>query len=95
MIGKLEGSDFDKWLSQSEVAAREERMRADDAFTTAMKAAISRGKEKATVGTFVDTSPAVGARRVIATVPISACGSPAAMCMQAAVSENGTTAMLK
>lgn len=93
MIGKLEERDFDKWLSQSEVAARNEALASNDAFVAAMAKAIRRGREKVAPGTFVDPSPPTGAIRLRGEITISACGSPAAMCLEHAVPEIGAEAM--
>lgn len=95
MIGKLEERDFDKWLSQSEIAAQEEAIASNEAFVLAMAKAVSRGREKVKPGTFVDPTPPIGAKRLRGSFPISGCGSPAAMCLESAVPENGTTAMMK
>ena len=93
MIGKLEDRDFDKWLSQSELAAREEAMRSNDAFVAALAAAARRGRENVKAGIYVDPTPPVGARRIFAASPVSACGSPAAMCLENAVHEIGAEVM--
>lgn len=93
MIGKLEDRDFDKWLSLSEKAARDEAVASNDAFVLAMAKAVKRGREKVTAGTYVDTSTSSGVRRVIPQFPISACGSPAAMCLESAVQQQGAEAM--
>lgn len=58
------------------------RLDADDAFVSAMKAAIARGDEKAVHGTFVDHTPPIGVRRIYGDVILSVCGSPAAMCAE-------------
>jgi hypothetical protein len=93
MIGKLEERDFDKWLSQSEIAARDQATGANDAFAAAMNKAIRRGKERARPGIYIDLTPPIGARRIAPQPVVSCCGSPAAMCMENAVPENGTSAM--
>lgn len=84
MIGKLEQRDFDKWLSQSETAAHKEAIASNDAFVEAMAKASARGKEKVRPGIYVDTSPPVSHKRLRGILPMSACGSPAAMCLEAA-----------
>jgi hypothetical protein len=78
--GILEAKDFNTYHDISERLMRSNTIAADDAFAAAMRRAIKRGREKATPGTFVDTTPAIGARRIRGDVVMSACGSPAAMC---------------
>lgn len=85
MIGKLEEHDFDKWLSQSETAAHKLAVASNDAFVDAMAKASARGKEKVRPGVYVDTSPPVTAKRLRGAPVTSACGSPAAMCLEGAM----------
>lgn len=80
--GKLESDDFETYVSFTEKAARAEVIAADDAFVKAMNKAIKRGREKVSPGTFVDTSAPIGAIRIRGEVIYSACGSPAAMCLE-------------
>jgi len=90
---KLEGADYDRWLSQSEVAAHNAVVASNDAFILAMAKAVKRGREKVTPGTFVDTSPPIGALRIRGDVVMSACGSPAAMCMEQGGAHSGAESM--
>lgn len=91
-LSLLETRDFDRHLSLSEKAARDETRRASEAFAAAMNRAIKRGKVKVTPGTFVDDTPTF-ARRIHGEAPMSACGSPAAMCMEASGAPGGAEAM--
>lgn len=91
--GKLECQDFDRYLSLSEKEGRSAAMASNDAFILAMANAVKRGKEKARPGTYVDHSPAIGARRMYGDAPMSCCGSPAAMCMEAGGTHSGAEAM--
>lgn len=59
-----------------------ETVAANGAFVAAMNAAIKRGREKVRAGTYVDTSPPIGHVRIRGDVTFSACGSPAAMCLE-------------
>jgi len=82
-LGRLESSNFDLWLSLSEKAAIEQTRRSSEAFTAALSRQVKRGRETAAPGTFVDPTPAIGARRMIrGEVQMSACGSSAAMCAE-------------
>jgi hypothetical protein len=85
--------DFNNFISLSEAEMRKQDIRANDAFTLAMQRAIKRGRETARPGTFVDRSSPVGALRIRGEVAISACGSPAAMCLETSGAPNGTQAM--
>jgi len=88
--GKLESRDFDHYVSLSEKAARDAAMASNDAFVLAMAKAVSRGREKAIPGTFVDPTPPIGARRIRGEIAMSACGSPAAMCVERGHRGGGT-----
>jgi hypothetical protein len=81
-LGRLESTNYDLYLSLSEKAAIEENQRASEAFAAALNRQIKRGRESVARGTFVDPSPAIGARRLYGSTPASACGSPAAMCAE-------------
>jgi hypothetical protein len=81
-LGKLESTDYDLWLSQSEKTAIERARKSSEAFTMALARQVKRGREKAVYGTFVDTTPPIGALRIRGTIALSACGSPAAMCAE-------------
>ena len=61
--GKLESRDFDHYVNLSEKAARAAAIASNDAFILAMARAVSRGREKAKPGTFVDRTPS-NARRI-------------------------------
>jgi len=43
---KLEGADYDKWLSQSEMAAHNAVVASNDAFMLAMAKAVKRGARR-------------------------------------------------
>lgn len=86
--GKLEARDFETYLSLSEKSARDEAIKSNDAFILAMAKAVKRGREKVKPGTFVDPTPTY-ARRIRGDVAISACGSPAAMCLESSGAPSG------
>ncbi|QPF81620.1 hypothetical protein IC762_17485 [Bradyrhizobium genosp. L] len=79
-IKTMSPAEFDRWLSKSELQAKEQAEAADDAFVAALKKATARGREKATFGTFVDTTPLPFAKRFRPEPRVSISGSPAAMC---------------
>lgn len=85
--GILESRDFDRYMSISEKEHRHASITANDAFAAAMNKQIGRGRETASPGTFVDTSPTY-ARRIIGELSISACGSPSAMCLDSGGAES-------
>jgi hypothetical protein len=76
----LDSRDYDRFLTLTEKAERENAVAANDAFAKAMGKAIKRGREKVKAGTFVDLSTPVSARRIRGEHTASSCGSPAAMC---------------
>jgi len=76
----MDSAEFDRWMTIEERDRRQAAQKSNDAFVAAMNKAIKKGRCKATLGTFVDLSPPIGARRISAEVSRSACGSPAAMC---------------
>lgn len=78
----MESLDFDLWVSRSEKAAAEATRKSSEAFAAALDRQVRRGRETAARGTFVDRSPAVCAVRIRGEVPMSALGSPAAMCVE-------------
>lgn len=80
--GKLESDDFETYVRYTDKAAHAESVRANDRFALAMANAVKRGREKATPGTFVDLTPPIGAVRLRGDATRSACGSPAAMCLE-------------
>ena len=80
--GHLERINFDLWVSRSEQAAIDQARESSEAFAVALQRQVRRGRETAKRGTFVDPSPAVGALRLRGSTPVSACGSPAAMCAE-------------
>lgn len=94
-LDALENVDFDKYLSLSEKAERDAAIASNDAFIAAMTRASAKGREKVTPGTYVDRSPPIGARFVRAIAPISACGSPAAMCIERGNPDGGAPLALK
>lgn len=81
-LGRLESTNYDLWLSLSEKAAIEATRKSSEAFAAALARQIERKRETVAPGTFVDRSPAIGARRLSGSLPASACGSPAAMCAE-------------
>lgn len=87
--------DFDRYLSTSESIHHQGVIAADEAFVAAMQRAIRRGREKATEGVTIDTSPPIGAKRLRGSFPMSLFGSPGAMCMEACVPQIGTVALMK
>ena len=82
--GQLERINFDLWVSRSEQAAIDQARESSEAFAIALQRQVRRGRETAKRGTFVDPSPPIGALRIRGQVPVSACGSPAAMCAASA-----------
>lgn len=72
---------FERWLSQSELDHRDGIIASNEAFIAAITREIKRGKIKVVPGTYVDTSPPIGAWRIRGDTIMSPCGSPAAMCV--------------
>ncbi len=66
---------------------------ANDGFVAAMNKAIGRKSEKVTPGTFIDKSPPIGAKRMYGIAAVSACGSPAAMCLDVGGAQAGAETM--
>lgn len=64
----------------SEAQAHLENVKGNDRFVMAMAKAMARKKEKARLGTHVDNSAPLGARRFASETLMSGVGSPAAMC---------------
>jgi hypothetical protein len=89
----INDAHFDHILSLSEKAEREDAVRSNDAFTAAMRREIKRGKVKVRAGTFVDTSPAIYARRIRGEAAMSCIGSPAALCADIGGAPGGAEAM--
>lgn len=92
-LANLQTPDFDRNMSLSEKACREDAQRCNDAFTRAMAAQISKGREKVKPGTFIDPTPSY-AMILRGEVSMSPCGSPAAMCMESG-SDTGGAETLK
>lgn len=69
--------------SKYQKAQRAAAVAANDAFVAALAGAIAKGRERAVPGTVVDTTPALYHKRVRADAPVSMCGSPAALCVEA------------
>jgi hypothetical protein len=69
---QLDPTDFNRLVSLFEKGAHDEAVRANEAFSAAMNREIKRGKVKVIPGTFVDTTPHLGARRIYGEAPISA-----------------------
>ena len=90
---ELDDATFNKFTTISEREAINQAIAANEAFTAAMNKAIKRGKVNAVPGTFVDTTPAIGARRLRGDVVMSPCGSPAQMCMESGGAHSGAQAM--
>ena len=88
----LETSDDFENVSQQH--ARMRRVLTNGAFVNLMIEAIAKGKETARPGTFVDLTPPISAIRLRGTVPMSHCGSPAAMCVESG-SDHGGAETLK
>lgn len=82
----LDEKSYDEFLSRAEREARDSVIAANDAFVAALQKQIKRGREKVAAGTFVDRSPNFYARPIRGEVPMSTCGSPAAMCTEVVVS---------
>lgn len=89
----LEGPDFDRFLSTTDRAEHIAAVKTNGAFVAAMQKAIEHGRESVRLGTFVDTTPPIGAKRLYGILPRSGCGSPAAMCMEAGGAANGAETM--
>lgn len=66
-----------------------ETIKANAAFVAAMNKQIARGKETVRVGTYVDRSPPIGHVRIRGNAIFSACGSPAAMCLEVGSHDGG------
>lgn len=90
---KLDGQNFDQYLTLAEKAHRDDVVASNDAFVAAMQKAVRRGREKAIAGTYIDNTPSYGARRIRGDVLMSVCGSPAAMCMEEGGAASGAEAM--
>ena len=71
--------DFSRTLTVGDREYRDSLIAANDRFIALMARAVIKGKEKAVAGTHVDNSPRVF-RVIRGEAPMSACGSPAAMC---------------
>jgi hypothetical protein len=56
-FSQLETRDFNRLVSLSEAACREDNQRSDEAFVAAVNREIKRGKLKVRPGTFVDSTP--------------------------------------
>jgi hypothetical protein len=91
--GKPKALDFDKYLSLSEKEMHKAAVASNDAFVLAMARAVQRGREKVTVGTYVDLSPPIGHVRIRGDTIFSACGSPAAMCLDVGSDAGGAQTM--
>jgi hypothetical protein len=90
----LSDNDFETAVRFSDKAYRDDSVRANDAFVAAMNAAVKRGKETVRAGTYVDLTPPIGHIRIRGNAIFSACGSPAAMCLDVG-SHDGGAATLK
>jgi hypothetical protein len=88
-ISTLPDSAFNAIMTVAEQKHHDAMLKANQAFARAMNRAIRRGKVQVTPGTFVDTSPAIYAKRLRGEVAISPCGSPAAMCVEKGAHEGG------
>lgn len=93
MQSRLETLDFDRYLTLAEKAAHAVAVAANEAFTAAMNKAVTKGREHATAGTYVDETPPIGALRLYGILPFSGCGSPGAMCMEAGGAPSGAETM--
>lgn len=92
-LDNLASADFDHYMTLSEKAERAQAIASNDAFILAMAMAVRKGREKAKPGTYVDNSPAIGARRIYAEPALSSCGSPGAMCMDSGGAHSGAETM--
>lgn len=81
--------NYDDIISRSDAAARDANIASNDAFVLAMARAVKRGREKAEPGTFKDDSAPIRALRIRGDVHMSACGSPAAMCVETGARGDG------
>lgn len=86
---------FDRILSKEDKDERDAVIASNDAFIAAMTKASAKGRERVKPGTYVDTSPPIGIRFIRAVPQISACGSPAAMCIERGSPEGGAPLALK
>jgi hypothetical protein len=91
----LERIDFDKYLTLSERAERDANIASNEAFIARMTKASAKGRERVTPGTYVDLSPPIGHIFIRAIAPHSACGSPAAMCIERGNPDGGAPLALK
>lgn len=78
---QLEARPHVEDLTESEL--RVQRVLTNGAFVGRMLRAISKGRESAIPGTFVDLTPPIGAKRYQPEPSRSPCGSSAAMCLLA------------
>lgn len=94
-LRRLERINYDEFISQSAKAEHDRAVAANDAFILAMAKAVRRGKEKATPGIFVDPTPLSATAFIRPLAPMSACGSPAAMCIERGNPDGGAPLALK
>lgn len=92
-ISKFTRINFDEHITLLEANAHDAAIASNEAFVLAMGRAVNRGREKVKSGTFIDHTPAIGARRIYGTFPVSGCGSPAAMCADRGASPSGTATL--
>lgn len=74
--------NIDRWISLNDRIRYEDAIAVNDAFVARMNRAIRKGREFAVFGIFVDATPPISAIRLRGTIPMSGCGSPAAMCAE-------------
>jgi len=82
-------TDFDRSLAISDYRAQSLAIAANDQFILAMAKAARSGRENVKPGTFVDPTPPVFAKRLRPDPVVSTCGSPAEMCLRAAINPVG------
>lgn len=83
----------DTFLSRSEHAAREASIKADRNFMLTLARAARNGTENASFGVAVDSSPMPFATRIRPDRMTSIAGSPADMCLAAAINPVGRRAV--
>jgi hypothetical protein len=94
-LRRLERIDYDRFLSLSEKAQRDSTIAANEAFIRAMAKASAHGKERVKPGTYKDETPLSATRFVRPIAAMSACGSPAAMCIERGNPDGGAPLALK
>lgn len=86
-------ADYDPETSNQRKLDHEANIAANDRFVAAVAKAVLRGKEKARPGTFVDLTEPIYHKRIRPEPFISACGSPAALCIEGGGAASGAETM--